>query len=224
MKNVFLIGSCRIHRPFNCDYFKKNHKDGKYKLYNCLNTLWFQKYFLGSLYESNYIIQILKWLTEREIKSKENINVKPPQHKIDEKQFLELCDALMEADIIIIEIATIKYFIKDYIYLSNEHINYLGITPTESGKLNKDELINNITQIEKLVHDIGKKVLFISHFNYEQIPNRTLIIESLRTTAKHFFDPTCVITSNSKLQDKNHYTVDTEAEIMEEIHNKLSIM
>ena len=221
MKNIFLIGSCRIHRPFNCD---KKHIEGKYNLYNCLNTIWYEKYFLGSLYESNYIIQILKCLIERKIENKENINVMGPQKQIDEKQFLELCDTLMKADIIIIEIATIKYIIKDNIYLSNEHYNQLGITPTKKGKLNKDELINNITQIEKLVHDIGKKVLFISHFNNQNIPNRTLIFESLKTTAEHYFDPTCVITSNSKLEDINHYELNTEAEIMEEIHNKLSIM
>jgi len=221
LKNIFLIGSCRIHRPFNCD---KKHKKGKYNLYNCLNTNWGEKYFLGRLYESNYIIQILKCLIERKIENKENINVLYPQKQIDEKQFLELCDTLMKADIIIIEIATIKYIIKDNIYLSNEHYNQLGITPTKKGELNKEELINNITQIEKLVHDIGKKTLFISHFNNQNIPNRTLIIESLKTTAKHYFDPTCVITSNSQLSDPNHYKLNTEAEIMEEIHNKLSIM
>ena len=221
MKNIFLIGSCRIHRPFDCD---NKHKEGRFNLYNCLNSRWNEKYFLGSLYESNYIIQILKCLTERKIEKKENINVINPQKQIDEKQFLELCDTLMKADIIIIEIATIKYIIKDNIYLSNEHYKKIGITPTKEGELNKDELINNITQIEKLVHDIGKKVLFISHFNNNNIPNRTLIIESLKTKAEHYFDPTCVITSNRKLVDQNHYKLNTEAEIMEEIHNKLSIM
>ena len=75
-----------------------------------------------------------------------------------------------------------------------------------------------------MVHDIGKKVLFISHFNNQNIPNRTLIIESLKSTAEHYFDPTCVITSISKLNDSNNYELNTEAEIMEETHNKLSII
>ena len=66
--------------------------------------------------------------------------------------------------------------------------------------------------------------MFIFHFNNQNIPNRALIIESLKTTTEHYFDPTCVITSNSKLKDQNHYELNTEAEIMEEIHNKLSIM
>lgn len=143
---------------------------------------------------------------------------------MDETQFLELCDTLMKADIIIIEIATIKYLMNDNIYLSNEHYIEKGITPTKSGTLNKKELIDNIIRIEKLVHDIGKKVLFISHFNNNNIPNRTLIIESLKTTAKQYFDPTCVITSGSKLEDINHYKKNTEVEIMEEIHSHLSIM
>ena len=69
--------------------------------------------------------------------NKENINVNNPQKRIDEKQFLELCDTLMKADIIIIAIATIKYIIKDNIYLSNEHYSTLGITPTKKGELIK---------------------------------------------------------------------------------------
>lgn len=221
MKKLFFLTSCRIHRPFNCD---KKHRNGKYNLYDCLNTNWSENNFLGRLYESNYILQTLKYLINKDIENKDNIQVITPQKNMDKKHFLDICDTLMKADIIIIEIATIKYFMNNNIYLSNEHFNKLGIYPTKSGKLNKKELINNILEIEKLVNDIGKKVLFVTHFNFQNIPNRKLIIECVKNTAKYFFDPSCVINSYRKLSDRNHYTTKTEVEIMEKIHKCLSIM
>ena len=227
-KKIFLMGSCRIHRPFNSDCGHKN--GGKFNLYDCLNTKWHRPCFLGSLYESSYILQTLKFLSERKIKYKENIQHLPHQKPTDKKHFLKLRYKLMTADIIIIEIATLKYCMNDdNFYLSTEHNKLMGIKPTKEGKLTRKQLIDNIKEIENVVHEIGKKVLFVSHFNHDHInqpnlPNRRIIIESLKNTAKHYFNPTDVITSESKLSDPTHYNLNTEAEIMEEIHKKLSSM
>jgi hypothetical protein len=214
MKKLFLLGSCRIHRPFNCD---KSHSDGKYNLYDCLNTRWYEKNFLGSLYCSNYITQTLKCLIHKN--NKEYIQVKSPQQKLDNTHFNQLCETFYSADIIIIEIATIKYILKDKIYYSNEHVqekNYNTLT--------RDELCNNIRTIEKLIKDIGKKVLFISHFNFNNIDNRKMIIECLNKTTKNFCDPTNIVISKDYILDNNHYTVKTEKIVMEKIHRHLSIM
>jgi hypothetical protein len=217
MKKIFLIGSCRIHRPFNCD---DKHADGKYKLYNCLNTNWNQPNYLGSLYCSNYIIQTLRCLINKDVKNKTNIEIKWPQVELDDSQFLKLCETLYLADIIIIEIATIKCIINDGRYVSHDHNNKLRQNDT----LTEELLINNIKIIEKLIADIGKKVLFVSHFNFNNISNRTLIINCLKQTAKHFFDPSSLIDNVNKLKDINHYTFDTEKIIMDNIHDYLSIM
>lgn len=214
MKKLFLIGSCRIHRPFNCD---NKHTDGKYKLYDCLDTNWNQKNYIGTLYCSNYIIQTLKCLINRS--NKEYIQVKHPQKPLDDNQFFDLCQTLYDADIIIVEIATIKYIIKDNIYYSNEHTiqkNYKILT--------EEELCNNIKTIENLITNIGKKVLFISHFNVGNIDNRKLIIDCLNKTATYFFDPTNIIKNNTYLIDINHYTTNTEKIIMDKIDEILSIM
>jgi len=42
MKNIFIIGSCRIQRPLNRSNPYPN-------LYNCLNTKWGEKIFFGPL-------------------------------------------------------------------------------------------------------------------------------------------------------------------------------
>ncbi len=218
MKKIFLIGSCRIHRPFNCD---NKHEYGEFNLYDCLNTKWYEKYFLGSLYCSNYINQTLNYLINRDLKNKNNIEVMDPQIKLDENHFLKLCENLYESDIIIIEIATLKYLknISGF-YISQEHNP--KITPIFT--ITEEELINNIKIIENLIEGIGKKVLFISHFNLNNINNRNTIINCLKKTAKYFFDPTTVIINSKQLSDINHYNFETEKIIMKKIHEYLSDM
>ena len=75
---IFLLSSCRVHRPFNCD---KDHKDGEFKNYDCLYSKWHETFFLGSLYCSNYILEVIKTLTYRE--NKQLINTGPPYFLID---------------------------------------------------------------------------------------------------------------------------------------------
>jgi hypothetical protein len=214
---LFLLGSCRIHRPFNCE---KKHTEGKYNLYNCLNTKWHEQFFLGSIYCSHYIIQTLRCLINKDINNKEIIQTKDPQVNIDNTQFLKLCETLYEADIFIIEIATIKYITNNNIYISNEHKH--KYKSNKHKILTEEELNNNIQIIEKLIEGIGKKVLFISHFNINNVYNRKIIIDCLKKNAKYFFDPSEFIDNMNNLDDINHYTLDTEKIIMDEIHNYLS--
>ena len=222
--NIFLIGSCRIHRPFNCD---KKHKDGCFNNYDCLNSKWYEKNFLGSVYCSSYILQILNCIIEK--KNKQLINQKPPQLEITNEVFKEICDSFDKSEIIIIEIATIKsiFLNNTKTYLSNEHSKNIDINRYTIKELVEKEIIQNIENIQNIIHKIGKKVLFISHFNFmNKIPNRKLIIDCLNKTAKYFLNPTIFVMENIKdnLVDDNHYSLKFEQKIMKEIDKCLKNM
>ncbi len=61
--NIFLIGTCRIHRPFGCDNEDKKPVNSEYKqTYNTLN-LWGSYNFLGPKYNIKEIYQFLNLLT-----------------------------------------------------------------------------------------------------------------------------------------------------------------
>ena len=68
------------------------------------------------------------------------------------------------------------------IYLSKEHINAININDCDYDiqNLKEEDILKNIENIQNILLKIGKKVLFISHFNLmNEIPNRELIINCL---------------------------------------------
>lgn len=214
MKKLFILGSCRIHRPLNCDY---SHTDGKHTLYDCLETRWGEKCFLGSLYCSQYILQTLRCLIFKE--NKDYIQIRRPHIAMNDAKFLKLCESFYKSEIVVIEIATIKYMFENGRYYSNECIK------NTNNVLTNDELILNIKTIEKLLSDVGKKVLFVSHFTFNNIHNRQLIVDCLKKASTRFFDPSCIIENNKNMViDSNHYTQSTEKLIMNAMHDHLSKM
>jgi hypothetical protein len=220
---IFLMGSCRIHRPFNCD---KKHSEGYFNDYDCLNSKWYEKNFIGSIYCSSYILQTLNCLINK--KNKELINQKKPQLKMTNDVFAEICDSFSKSEIVIIEIATIKSIIfKNQTFLSNEHISKINNKNYIIKNLKEEELLQNIETIQNILNEIGKQVLFISHFNYMyNIPNRKLIIDCLNKKAKYFLNPTIFVMENIKANTKdfNHYSLNFEMKIMKEIDNCLKEM
>ena len=115
------------------------------------------------------------------------------------------------------------------IYLSKEHINAININDCDYDiqNLKEEDILKNIENIQNILLKIGKKVLFISHFNLmNEIPNRELIINCLKNKAKYFLDPTIFVMEDIKanLADNNHYSFKFEKKIMKEIDNCLKKM
>jgi len=98
MINVFLIGTCRIHRPF--EYADNDH-------YNTLNLLG--KYtFLGYMYNIKEIKQFVDLLTlENDVELLSTIINPKFLDPIDiKKQFKETRHAFQLADLVVMEIST----------------------------------------------------------------------------------------------------------------------
>lgn len=213
---IYILASCRVHRPFNCD---NNHKSGYFTEYDTLGTLWSNKHFFGSIFCSSYIKQVLQSLITRT--NREHIVSIFPC----ESEFNSLCNAFDESEIIIIEIATMKTLIhkNKKIYLSHQHLHKIS-DPYDTQLLTEDELSKNIMDIQKMIHNINKKVLFVSHFQgVIPVKNRRSIIMCLEKHATHFFNPSLSITKNEDkyIADKAHYTKDGECHIMNELHKKI---
>jgi hypothetical protein len=147
-------------------------------------------------------------------------------YDITDEQFYQICEAFDKANVVIVEIATIKFKKLKNRYLSNEEIN--RYSDYSSGSITESELSSNIIQIQDLIQKSGKQVLFVSHFHI--IPNvfdrkligRKMIIDCLTKHALYFFNPTSIIQSNpDSLLDNSHYSKSGEVIIMNEIHKKL---
>ena len=217
---IFLLSSCRVHRPFNCD---KDHKDGEFKNYDCLYSKWHETFFLGSLYCSNYILEVIKTLTYRE--NKQLINTGPPYFEMNDHKFNLLCNKFHESSIVIIEIATLKYLIlENGVIISNEHRkqfeNYKECV------LSEDQLKSNIEEIQEILHKNKKYCLFVSHFHVYNIKNREIICRCMREKAKYYFDPTPIVLKNieENIKDSDHFTVECEKIIMKHIDDHLKII
>jgi len=213
---IYILASCRIHRPFNCD---NNHKTGYFAEYDTLGTLWSNQHFFGSIFCSSYIKQVIQSLIMRT--NKEHIVSIFPC----ESEFKSLCDAFYESEIIIVEIATMKTIIQENknLYLSHQHVDKIS-DPYDTQLLTEEELANNIMDIQTMIHTINKKVLFVSHFQgVIPVQNRRSIIRCLEKHATHFFNPSLSIAENEDkyIADKAHYTKEGECHIMDELHKKI---
>lgn len=213
---VFLIGSCRIHRPFDCS---KVYPGGKHELYNTLNTNWAQSNFVGSLYDTRYTLDVLHAIDTR----RHSTHIRG-----NEPEFVSTCDAAEECDVFIIEIASMKYFTLDGVYVAKTNLSkdVLEGGDVEHHCLSVPELVADIRKIEALVQKMGKQVLFVSHFNTYNVPARGTIIAALTKHATHWFDPTPVVASDiaACIFDWDHYKPAADVLVMNALHEKLQSM
>lgn len=209
---VFLMTSCRVHRPFDCS---KVYPGGKHELYDTLHTNYAQSNFVGSLYDTRYTIDLLKALHTRQYSQ----NIRGSAH-----EFASTCDASEECDVFIIELASLKYYTLNGVYISHSasHLH----ENVERHDLTIQELRADIEKIEAIVKQMNKAVLFVSHFNVYNVPARTKIIDALTAYATYMFDPTPVVASDigACIKDQNHYTSSADILVMEALHLKLQSM
>jgi hypothetical protein len=116
------------------------------------------------------------------INKKNLICISNHQLNIDDFQFYQLCYKFYKAKIIIVEIATIKFFrIKNSEqYISHNHLKNFNPDDYETGIISENELNNNIINIQQMLNINKKEVLFVSHFNHANILNREIIINCLK--------------------------------------------
>lgn len=222
--NIFLLGSCRIHRPFNCD---RTHENGYFTNYNCLTTKWFEPNFIGSVYCSNYILMLVNILLSRNVADKDKFCY---PHILTDDHFYQICDSFTKAQTVIIEIATLKFRKSKGIYISNEELdrypNY------ESGNIDEAQLAKNVIELQTLIQKAGKQVLFVSPFQINprvfdrKLIGRKQIIDCLSKHATYFFNPTPIVQSNisTTIVDSSHYSHSCEVLIMNELHRHLQVI
>jgi hypothetical protein len=176
MEKTFIIGSCRVHKPFqllsnelkiplNCDNFSPDNY--------CHYT--------------NEIIQYISFFYRNPpefLLNRNCINIPPDLS----------CKHVHNANKYIIEISSIKNII-------DSQLQYLNIVKVKKQKLNYrtylesfQTLVDNILVISYLLDD--RPILFVSHFNPgNKIPNRQIIIDAIEIAQKYkknikFLNPT----------------------------------
>jgi hypothetical protein len=165
------------------------------------------------MYCSAHIRQLLYHLLEDKFDEDYWKRHYPRNRSIDEAR----CQS-RAANLFLIEIATVKYFLCNGEYYKNEYIR-CDQHPSlyESGVLTREKLLDNIRFIYDFLQSRNKQVLFISHFNPDGIPQRELIISSLRESCVPFYDPTPLSRLPHALSDPNHYYHEVEPRIMENL-------
>lgn len=228
--NIFLIGTCRIHRPFGCDYYKK--KPINYDNYNVLNS-WGTYNFLGPKFNIKEIYQFLNILTSNN----------SPLLKLDNiilKQIFKDCvldddinrviedthNKFKMADVIVIEISSIKNLstiIFDTEIILNTYKQDLSVlTNHQYSIISEYEFIKYLNCVIEIMNTYKKKVLFVSHFNHNKIEKREFISNILKNNLPNnmFFDPSELVINNlpNSIIDDSHYSKDMELLIMDELN------
>lgn len=227
MINFFLIGTCRIHRPFGCNSPKENPVN--FTTYNALNLLG--KYsFLGYFYNIKEIKQFIDLLIN-------NYSSKVTSDIIDtviNPRFLDPIDLNRQietaremfrfADIVVMEVSSSK---NNQTIVDNQAIHFYepGMPQDELEIISDQEYGEIFEYLVSTLTALNKKVLFVSHFNHNNIKSRQFIIDMCEKylDKKLFFNPTETVVNNlpNSLVDSAHYSKRCEFIIMNEIHLKI---
>lgn len=227
MINFFLIGTCRIHRPFGCDSVKKNPVN--FSTYDALNLLG--KYsFLGYFYNIKEIKQMVDLLVNNysaDVTSDIIDTVINPKFldPMDLNRQIETTREMFRfADIVVMEISTSK---NKQIIVDNHvtHFYEPGLPENELEIISEQEYEEIFEYLIRTLTALNKKMLFVSHFNHHNIKSRQFIIHMCEKylDKKLFFNPTEIVINNlpNSLIDCTHYSKTCEFIIMNEIHLKI---
>lgn len=216
---IFLLGTCRIHRPFFSNLSITQN-------YNILN-IWESQCFVGPIYNIKEVRQFLEIL----------INDKKIPDKILYRVFTDYKDnfdeiklKFHEADTIIIEISTnnnLTTVVDEKKYILNLYnADTSNLDNYSWNFITNEELEYEIIEIKKILENLNKKILFVSQFNNnnDNIYKQEIIDTCEKVLDKNiFFNPTYIVNSNLPdiLVDDHHYSNKGEILIMEEFHKKL---
>jgi hypothetical protein len=226
--NIFILGTCRIQRPFGCDY--GYNKPINYNNYNVLNS-WGSPDFLGPQYNIKEIYQFLHILINNNspLLNLDNIIIKQIFKYFNTNNNINdvienVYKKFKLSDIIIIEISSIKN-LSTIINNTNVILNLFEpdlsvLKNYDYDIINEIEFIEYLNKIIEIINTYKKKVLFVSHFNHNNIKNRENIINILKNNLPKnmFFDPSELVINNlpNSIIDDSHYSKDMELLIMDE--------
>jgi len=227
MINLFLIGTCRIHRPFGCDHVKKNPVN--FSTYDALNLLG--KYsFLGYFYNIKEIKQLVDVLVNNyssDVTSDIIDTVINPKFldPIDLNRQVETTREMFRlADVVVMEISTSK---NNQTVVNNHTVHFYepGLPENELEIISDQEYGEIFEYLIRTLTAKNKKVLFVSHFNHNDTNSRQFIIDMCEKylDKELFFNPTEAVINNlpNSLVDSAHYSKRGEFIIMNEIHLKV---
>lgn len=227
MINFFLIGTCRIHRPFGCDNAQK--KPLYFNNYDALNLLG--KYsFLGYFYNLKEIRQLIDILLNNyspDITNDIIDTVINPKFldPIDLNRQIETTREMFRfANVVVMEISTSK---NNQTIVHNHAVHFYepGLPEGELEIISDQEYGEIFDYLIKTLTALNKKVLFVSHFNHHNIPSRQFIIDMCEKylDKEFFFNPTKTVLHDlpNSLADMAHYSKRGEWMIMNEIHLKI---
>lgn len=201
MKKYLGIGSCRVLTPL----YYLNSKD--ICIYNSLKN-WYIKptfqgnYFIGKLYNTKEIIQLIELLLGKITLSNEILSLfltsfssfRCPgvlREKNPEQIIKNIKDDFNNIDKVFIEVSSIKCYKYKNKYVFLEHISsknpYISNLSSLLYTQDKNEIIEDLEYIIQLIG--SNKIIFVSHFNISGIKNRLIIKESLEFVSKKYNIP-----------------------------------
>jgi len=227
MINLFLIGTCRIHRPFGCNNVKKHPL--YLETYNALNLLG--KYsFLGYFHNIKEIKQLVDLLINNYSSDMTNdiINLVINPKFLDPINLTRQIETTREmfrlADMIVMEVSTSK---NNPTTINDNTIHFYepGLPEDALEMISEEEYEEIFQYLVKTLTSLNKKVLFVSHFNHNNLTPRQFIIDMCEKHLddKLFFNPTEIVINNlpHSIADTSHYSNEGEVLIVNEIHLKI---
>jgi hypothetical protein len=172
------------------------------------------------MYCSGHILSLLPHLLEEEI----DVDYWHTQYP-GKQNISQVCHNFKQAELVIIEIATLKSFRNSHgAYMNNEFLKCdQDLSRYTTGLVTTDELEDNLRSIHSLLQENGKQVFFISHFNPDHIFQRGRIIQTLERIGLPFYNPTPLVLRHGSLSlsDQNHYHHEFERCVMKDILDRL---
>jgi hypothetical protein len=227
MINLFLIGTCRIHRPFGCNLVKKDPPH--FDTYNVLNLLG--KYsFLGYFHNIKEIKQLVDLLIHNYSSDMTNeiINMVINPKFLDPIDLTRQIETTREmfqlADMIVMEISTSK---NNLTTVNEEIIHFYepGLPEDLLEIISEQEYGEIFEYLIETLTSLNKEILFVSPFNHNNLTSRQYIIEMCEKylDKKRFFNPTETVIHNlpHSIADTSHYSNEGEVLIMNEIHLRI---
>lgn len=223
--NVFLLGSCRIHRPM-----KALHKVGKINLMNVVDPCW----FTHSARAARQSLEIICGQNAPPLHLKELFFETAPDREIK----FHAPDLVDKADIIIVEVCTLKSIDIEGWDVNAHLVRHAqrNEDPRIASAVRKMTTAEEISEEIRLISEISSKdVMVINHIsltgNLQIDQARRIVTDTIKKannfTDFTFFDTQSVLNKfpvKTALEDQNHYNKDFERIVGEAIYSHIMKM
>lgn len=209
--NVFLLGSCRIHRPM-----RQLDRSGQVTLLNKVDPVW----FMHTARAARQSLEVICNLADPPLHLRELI------YETDDEREIEFRapEMVRQADAIVVEVCSIKSIDLEGWEMNAHRMRSAQINgdPRAEACTRTTSTASEIAaEIRKISEISGKDVMVVNHISVTGQPNLdrarsrvTRVLESARDiTPFHLFDTAPVLDQvpvETALKDQNHYAPDFE--------------